>query len=150
MKFLFCEVYLYFVLVGIFQIMFFMLFSLLLILSNRIKKISGITLSIIRVGIFNLFLLGLGALAHIIWTISIYGKYYKSQDYAVDFYPFFPFGQWVLDRYFSNPSITGELLGETTLFEMQLIWLLFALPVWLLSWKFTVFFVKKYKYRMSR
>lgn len=82
---------------------------------------------------FNLFLLFWGCIGHYAFLSHTYGKMYVSVDRLVDWYPFIPFGQWVLDQGFGG-EFRGKLLGTATLWDLRLLWLAFAIPVWLLSW----------------
>ena len=74
-------------------------------------------------------LLGFGVLANSIWMLVAYHRWYVSADTVVDFWPFIPFGQWVLDHEFGN--VRGRLLGGATLRQLQLLWLVLASGVWL-------------------
>ena len=84
-------------------------------------------------GVFNLVLLIWGCLGNYIFMSLAYEKMYVSVDTFVDWYPFIPFGQWVLDQGFGGDS-HGRLLGNATLGELRLLWLALAAPVWLLTW----------------
>ncbi len=64
---------------------------------------------------------------------NIYGYYYKSQDTLVDFFPYIPFGQWVLNQFFVDPNIRSVLIADTTLLKMRGIWFVFAITVWIFS-----------------
>ena len=76
-------------------------------------------------------LLALGCLGHWVWLSITWHKLYVSVDRLVDFYPFIPFGQWVLDQGFGN--MRGRLLNDTSLWELRLIWAAISIPVWVLS-----------------
>jgi hypothetical protein len=83
-----------------------------------------------RIGRFALFitlLLIVGAFFNGLWSCLIWGRLYFSTDYVFDFSPFWPITQSVIDGdiYFGR----GQLLG-VSLFQLQLVWLLFAAGVW--------------------
>jgi hypothetical protein len=52
-------------------------------------------------------------------------------DYLIDFLPFFPFTQGVLDRQW-GPEV-GYLIDDITLVHVQILWGVFALFTWLLT-----------------
>ena len=81
--------------------------------------------------IFNLFLLLWGCIGHYVFLRITYGTHYVSADRVVDWFPFIPFGQWVLDQ--SLGEQRGHLIGSATLWQLRLIWLAVSLPVWLLA-----------------
>lgn len=87
--------------------------------------------------VFNGFLLLWGCLGHYAFHVTTFGKLYVSADRLVDWYPFIPFGQWVLDQ--SLGDLHGHLLGSATLWQLRWIWLAFAAPVWLLTYASTIF-----------
>ena len=88
--------------------------------------------------VFNAFLLFWGCLGHYVFLLLTYGKLYTSVDRVVDWFPFIPFGQWVLDQGFGRES-HGHLIGTATLWQLRLIWLAVAAPVWLLTYASTAF-----------
>jgi hypothetical protein len=57
-----------------------------------------------------------------------YERWYVSADTVVDFLPFIPFGQWVLD--FKYGSFQGHLLNGAHLWQLQLLWLSLAGVTW--------------------
>lgn len=79
--------------------------------------------------IFNLFLLGWGCLAHYVVHILTFHRLYVSMDRLVDWIPFIPFGQWVLNQ-FLVPGQHGYLIPPAKLWHLRLIWLAFAATVW--------------------
>lgn len=83
-------------------------------------------------GLLNVFLLIWGCLGSAIFMSLASGKLYVSVDRMVDFYPYIPFGQWILDDGFGGDS-HGALLGHATLWHVRMIWLATALPVWVLA-----------------
>ena len=60
--------------------------------------------------------------------VVAYERLYISADTVVDFYPFIPFGQWVLDVPFGQDR--GRLLNGASLREVQMIWAVVAGAVW--------------------
>ncbi len=89
---------------------------------------------------FNGCLLVWGCLGHYAFTAVTFGRLYVSADRLVDWYPFIPFGQWVLDQSFGEQR--GQLLGGTSLWHLRLIWLAVAAPVWLFSYASTRFLLR--------
>ena len=86
--------------------------------------------------LLNLFLLLWGCLGHYVFLSLTFEKSYISIDRLVDWYPFIPFGQWVLDQGFGG-EWHGHLIGSATLSQLRLVWLSIALPVWLLAFTST-------------
>jgi hypothetical protein len=78
--------------------------------------------------VFNALLLLFGCLANSLWMLLAYNRWYISADTLVDFIPFIPFGQWVLNV--SMGKEHGHLIGGTRLYQLQLLWLLLAGSVW--------------------
>jgi len=119
--------FLYTFLVGSFHLLIFFLLALLLI--PVVFRSSSLYFSLIeRIGLFSVLLLLSGAIANAVWMGLVYNRLYFSQDTVVDFFPFIPFGQWVLDVKWGDE--TGALLGGTSLWHVQVVWLLFALIAW--------------------
>jgi hypothetical protein len=87
--------------------------------------------------IFNGFLLFWGCLGNYACLRFALDKLYVSADRLVDWIPFIPFGQWILDQ--SLGPVHGHLIPPATLGELRWIWLAFAVPVWLLSYFSTVY-----------
>ena len=87
--------------------------------------------------IFNGFLLFWGCFGHYLFYSVTFGRLYVSADRVVDWFPFIPFGQWVLDQSFGQQH--GHLIGTATLWQLRLIWLAVAVPVWLLTYASTAF-----------
>jgi hypothetical protein len=83
-----------------------------------------------RIGNFGLFLVLLllvGAMFNGLWSCLIWDRLYDSTDYYLDFCPFFPITRSVIDAPWGNER--GRLLG-VSLFQLQLVWLLFAAGTW--------------------
>ena len=86
--------------------------------------------------IFNCMLLVWGCLGHYAFTAITVGKIYVSADRVVDWYPFIPFGRWVINHTFDG--LPGHLIGGTALSQLRVIWAAIAAPVWLLAYASTV------------
>ena len=83
-----------------------------------------------RVGRFGLFmglLLIVGSVLNGVWSCAIWGRLYFSTDYVFDFSPFWPITQTTIDARFGDKQ--GQLIG-VSIFQLQLIWLLFAIATW--------------------
>jgi hypothetical protein len=82
-----------------------------------------------KLALFVVLLLLAGAFFTCIWGATIWGWLYRSTDYCGnDFFPFVPIGRAALDAPFGNEP--HGLLHGTTLLQLRLIWLLFALCTW--------------------
>ncbi len=88
--------------------------------------------------VLNVFLLLWGCLGNDVFLSIAYGKLYinTASDRLVDWYAFLPFGQWVLD-YGSGGEWQRQLIGGTTIWQLRLLWLAVALPIWLLAFAST-------------
>jgi hypothetical protein len=87
--------------------------------------------------VFNAFMLFWGCFGHYTFHSITFGRLYVSADRVVDWFPFIPFGQWVLDQ--SLGQQRGHLIGTATLWQLRLIWLAVAAPVWLLAYASTAY-----------
>jgi len=83
-----------------------------------------------RLGLFLGLLLMVGSVFNGVWSCEIWGRLYFSTDYVFDFTPFWPITQKVIDAPFGK--MRGELLG-ISLFQLQLVWFLFAAGTWAVS-----------------
>jgi hypothetical protein len=81
-----------------------------------------------RFALFTFVLLACGCVGNSAFMLLTYQSLYVSADTVVDFFPFIPFGQWVLDAEFG--SFKGRLLGGASLRHMQAVWGCLALAVW--------------------
>ena len=86
--------------------------------------------------VFNAFLLIWGCVGHDTFLAATYGKLYVSMDRVVDWFPFIPFGQWVLDQTLHGPR--GYLIDGASLWQLRIIWAAVAIPVWLLTYASTI------------
>jgi hypothetical protein len=91
--------------------------------------------------IFNAFLLIWGCLGSYVFLRITYGKLYVSADRMLDWLPFVPFGQWVLDQ--TLGPVRGHLIGDATLHQLRLLWCAVAVPVWLLALVSTALVVRR-------
>ena len=80
-----------------------------------------------RLGLFLGLLLLVGSVANGLWSCLVWGRLYYSTDYVFDFSAFWPITQWTIDAPFGTER--GQLLG-VSLFQVQLVWLLFAAGTW--------------------
>jgi len=119
-----CLFYLTFM--GFMQVLLFVLGSFLVALLPR-KRPNLIARRIVRLGIFLGLLLGLGSLFNGFWGCLVFNRLYYSADYFIDFIPFWPITQGVIDAPFGNER--GKLLG-VTLTQLQLVWCAFSLGTW--------------------
>lgn len=83
--------------------------------------------------VFNVFLLLWGCVGHYVFLSITFGKLYVSIDRLVDWYPFIPFGQWVLDQNLGEHH-RGHLIGGATLGQLRFIWFAIAAPAWALTY----------------
>lgn len=72
---------------------------------------------------FLTLLLIVGALCNGVWSCLVRGRLYCSTDYVLDFTPFWPIKQRVIDLPFGDQR--GQLFG-VTLTQLNIVWLLFA------------------------
>jgi hypothetical protein len=80
-----------------------------------------------QLGLFLGLLLVVGSVSNGLWSCLVWGRLYFSTDYVFDFSPFWPITQRVIDAPFGD--MRGQLLG-VSLSQLQLVWLLFAVPTW--------------------
>jgi hypothetical protein len=83
---------------------------------------------LLHIILFNVSLLFFGCIGNSIWMLLTYNKLYVSADTVVDYFPFYPFGQWVLDQTFG--SFRGNLLGSGSVSQLQIIWVAITSFVW--------------------
>jgi hypothetical protein len=100
--------------------------SLVLALLPR-KQPNIFTRRFVRFGLFVGLLLFVGSFFNGLWSCLVFDRLYHSADYSVDFIPFWPITQGVIDSTFGDEH--GQLLG-VSLTELQLVWLIFALGTW--------------------
>ncbi len=136
------EIFLYITVSGVLQILIYILCVFLLFFLKLAIKFENIKRKIAKIGLFNVIFLIFGSFGNVIWMKNIYGFYYKSQDTLVDFFPYIPFGQWVLNQFFIDPNIRGVLIADTTLLKMRGIWFIFAITVWVFSIVVTFYIIR--------
>ena len=119
----------YFILMGLLHLGVFVLTALVLAdLANQRQEQRGTFLGRVRrLGLFFGLLLVFGSISNGLWSCLVWGRLYVSTDYMIDFSPFWPITQRVIDAPFGNRR--GALLG-VSLFELQIVWLLFAVGTW--------------------
>lgn len=86
--------------------------------------------------LFNVFLLFWGCLGHFAFHSLTFGKLYYSADRVVDWFPFIPFGQWILNQTLGTER--SYLIDGATLGHLRMIWLAIAMPVWLFAYGSTI------------
>jgi len=89
----------------------------------------------VRILLFSVIFLVVGAISNWLWMALAYERWYVSADTVADFWPFVPFGQWVLDYQFG--SYRGHLLNGARLWQLHLLWLVLAVATWGCSFWFT-------------
>jgi hypothetical protein len=120
------ECLLYLIVAGLLQLIAFGIGCLALAVIQR--KQPGTWLRCVgRFGLFLGLLLLVGSLFNGLWSCLVWGRLYYSTDYFVDFAPFWPITQERIDRPFGD--LRGQILTGS-LFQLELVWLLFALSTW--------------------
>jgi hypothetical protein len=80
-----------------------------------------------RLALFIGLLLISGSVFNGLWSCLIWDRLYDSTDYVFDFTPFWPITRSVIDTPWGGER--GGLMG-VSLFQLQLVWLLFAAATW--------------------
>jgi hypothetical protein len=99
----------------------------LLFMALAIRQRGAFLRRVRRLGLFVGLLLVIGSLANGVWSCLVWGRLYFSTDYVFDFSPFWPVTQKLIDAPFGD--MRGQLLG-VSLFQLQLVWFLFAAATW--------------------
>jgi hypothetical protein len=100
----------------------------LVCLFPRPRSPSAFLRRVAKLGLFMAILLLVGDFFGFIWGGTIWGRFYESTDYCgTDFLPFLPVTQGIIDAPFGDQW--HGLMG-VSLFQLNLIWLLFALCTW--------------------
>ena len=81
-----------------------------------------------RFSLFNVLLLLVGSFFNGLWSCLVWDRLYDSTDYVFDFTPFWPITQGVIDAPWGDQR--GRLLG-VSLFQLGLVWILFAAGTWI-------------------
>jgi len=82
---------------------------------------------ICRCGLFFVLFLVVGSLFNGLWGCTVYMRLYESSDYAFGFLPFWPLTQSMIE---ARLGADGMPIMRVSLFELQLIWLIFAAATW--------------------
>jgi hypothetical protein len=101
-----------------------------LLTKQLIKQLVIFLRQFARLGFFLAVLLIVGSIHNGLWSCLIWGRLYYSTDYWIDFFPFWPITQSVIDAEFGDGP--GKLLG-VSLLQLQLVWLLFASSTWIVT-----------------
>ena len=116
----------YFVVMGVLHLAIFVV-GVLVIAALAIKQRRDFIKRVGRFGLFMGLLLIVGSVINGVWSCAIWGRLYFSTDYIFDFSPFWPITQKLIDARFGDKQ--GQLIG-VSIFQLQLIWLLFAITTW--------------------
>ena len=116
----------YFTVMGVFHIAIFAV-EVLVLAALAIKQRRDFIKRVGRFGLFMGLLLIVGSVLNGVWSCAIWGRLYYSTDYVFDFSPFWPITQTRIDARFGDKQ--GHLIG-VSIFQLQHIWLLFALATW--------------------
>lgn len=116
----------YFTLMGLVHLVCFVI-GCLVLAALAIRQRGTFFRRVRRFALFIGLLLVVGSVSNGFWSCSIWGRLYFSTDYVFDFTPFWPITQRVIDAPFGD--MRGQLLG-VSLFQLQLVWLLFAAGTW--------------------
>ena len=116
----------YFVFMGVLHLGLFAIGSLIFAVF-AIRQRGRFLRRVDRLGLFLGLLLLVGSVANGLWSCFVWGRLYYSTDYVFDFSSFWPITQWTIDGPFGTER--GQLLGAS-LFQVQLVWLLFAAGTW--------------------
>lgn len=91
-----------------------------------------------RLLLFNVFLLAFGVVGNAAWYVTAWDKLYVSMDPLVDFVPFIPAGQWILDAEYGGQH--GFLINGATVWSLRVLWAAIASAVWWLTiWTYRAF-----------
>jgi hypothetical protein len=123
------ECLLYFALMGVLHLAAFLV-GCLVLAALAIKQRGTFLRRAGCLGLFLGLLLMVGSIFNGVWSCVIWGRLYFSTDYVFDFSPFWPITQSVIDAPFGD--MRGQLLGAS-LFQLQVVWLLFAAGTWTVS-----------------
>ena len=97
----------------------------LLVISNR--DTGSFKKRIFYFGLFMSLLLLAGSLFNGLWSCMVYNRLYHSADYIFDFCPVWPVTWKTVDTPWGDSP--EQFLG-TSLFKLNLVWLLFAASTW--------------------
>jgi len=80
-----------------------------------------------RAALFFGLLLFAGSFFSALWNCLVYGRLYYTVDLSIEFIPFWPVTKWNINETWGDRH--GGLIG-VTFWQLQLVWLLFALGTW--------------------
>jgi hypothetical protein len=120
----------YLVVVGLVQGAVFAVFSIAGLIAAPFLGWKRYRSIVVRVGLFNVALLAAGTIGNLIWVALTFGKYVEM-DPVIDFFPFIPFGQWVLDATWGGQS--GYLTPGVLIWQLRVLWTGVAALVWLVA-----------------
>jgi hypothetical protein len=126
-----CFIYLLFG--GIAHVLFFFFgfFCIVVVSAPSQRLCLHLSQNLRRFTLFSLLFLPVAAIFNGVWSCTIWGQFYDSTDYVIDFLPFWPIARGIIDAPFVNER--GQLLG-ISLFELQLIWFVFAVGTWAVTY----------------
>lgn len=81
-----------------------------------------------HVALFNIVFFGWGLVVYTVCHALTFGSAYVSHDTIVDWQPFIPFGDWVLQQHFGDQ--VGALLGSS-MHSLRALWWVATLIVWI-------------------
>ena len=81
--------------------------------------------------VFNVVLLLVCALLNLLWSYTVWGVAYYSMDYVTDFSPFWPVMEHMI--YYDFGGKTGRILNGMNIYQVHLIWFLFAFAAWMIT-----------------
>ena len=119
----------YFVFMGVLHLALFAI-GCLIFAVLAIRQRGRIFRRVGRLGLFLGLLLAIGSVTNGLWSCLVWGRLYYSTDYVFDFSVLWPIKQGVIDAPFGD--MRGQLFG-VSLFQLQLVWLLFAAGTWTAS-----------------
>lgn len=129
----------YFMFMGMFHLALFA-FGCLIFAMLAIRQRGRFLKRVSRLGLFLGLLLLVGSVANGLWSCLVWGRFYYSTDYFFDFSAFWPITQRTIDAAFGTER--GQLFG-VSLFQVQIIWLLFAAGTWTATILFYRFICKR-------
>jgi hypothetical protein len=121
----------YLALIGVFYSCVFIIGMLYIMCRETMHPHGGMLSCFRRIGRLALFLTALlmvGDFYSVIWSAMIHNHMYHSAGYdGVDFVPWYPITRDLVESTYGADS--GKLIG-VTLFQLQVIWLVFSIATW--------------------
>ena len=124
----FFDIPVYLAVVGVLELALLCLVSTLALVRLRAWGWRTYWVRVKRWAVFAALLLVVGCAGNAVFMLIAYERMYVSRDTVVDFFPFIPFGQWVLDVSWAGQ--TGRLLNGASLRQIQVLWGAIAAAVW--------------------